>query len=116
MRVSCLLTLATGAWSTSASQPPILSDAQSVLNQQHAAVEKHISGGDRGQSGNSSAIISPSLFAELEELARVVDITYCVGSIGAGIQDPFQCPSRCGDFPSFELVTVRTFAPSTMLR
>lgn len=50
--------------------------------------------------------ISPELFAELEELARIVDISYCVGTAGLGIQKPFQCVSRCGEFENFELVTV----------
>ena len=49
--------------------------------------------------------VSVELFAELEELARVVDITYCVGLTSFGIIKPFQCLSRCSDFPDFELVT-----------
>ncbi|PQE28258.1 hypothetical protein CJF32_00010651 [Rutstroemia sp. NJR-2017a WRK4] len=49
--------------------------------------------------------ISPALFASLEELARIVDIAYCVGVAGTGIQKPFQCASRCKDFSGFELVT-----------
>lgn len=48
--------------------------------------------------------ISRSLFESLEELARIVDIAYCVGS--SGIQKPFQCLSRCKEFEGFELVTV----------
>ena len=48
--------------------------------------------------------ISPQLFNELEELARVVDISYCVGT--TGIQKPFECVSRCHEFESFELVSV----------
>lgn len=94
MLVSCLLTLALAAWSTSASR----SQQQirlGVSPQQHPA------------SAHNNSSISAALFADLEELARVVDISYCVGSVGLGIQEPFQCPSRCGDFPSFELVTVR---------
>jgi hypothetical protein len=54
--------------------------------------------------------ISPELYVELEELARVVDITYCVGAVGLGIQKPFECPSRCGEFENFELVTVRNLS------
>ena len=49
--------------------------------------------------------VSPHLFAELEELARLVDISYCVGLTGTGIQKPFKCVSRCDDFEDFELVT-----------
>jgi hypothetical protein len=50
--------------------------------------------------------ISSELFADLEELSRVVDIAYCVGLAGIGIQKPFQCASRCHEFKSFRLVTV----------
>ena len=59
--------------------------------------------------GSSSIIsshnISIALFNELEELSRIVDISYCVGATGLGIQKPFLCASRCQDFKSFELVT-----------
>lgn len=57
--------------------------------------------------GNDT-LISQKLFWELEELARIVDISYCVGTAGLGIQKPFQCASRCSDrdFESFELLTV----------
>lgn len=48
--------------------------------------------------------ISLELFTNLEELSRIVDISYCVGT--TGIQKPFQCASRCQDFNGFELVTV----------
>lgn len=51
-----------------------------------------------------SANVSIDLFAELEELARIVDISYCVGT--TGIQKPFQCLGRCGEFEGFELVDV----------
>lgn len=51
----------------------------------------------------NSRNVSQALFNSLEELARVVDIAYCVGS--TGIQKPFRCLSRCGDFPGFELVS-----------
>jgi hypothetical protein len=58
--------------------------------------------------GDDATLISQTLFWELEELARIVDISYCVGTAGLGIQKPFQCASRCGDrdFETFELVTV----------
>jgi hypothetical protein len=55
---------------------------------------------------DGSREVSQSLFNSLEELARIVDISYCVGS--TGIQKPFSCLSRCGDFEGFELVTVRS--------
>src|SRR4051794_1593422 len=55
--------------------------------------------------------ISVRLFAELEELARIVDIAYCVGTAGLGIQKPFQCASRCDEFENFELVTTWNTGP-----
>jgi hypothetical protein len=51
--------------------------------------------------------VSPQLFAELEELSRIVDISYCVGELGLGVKKPFSCASRCKDFENFELVTVQ---------
>ena len=58
-------------------------------------------------TGNTS-VISQKLFWELEELARIVDISYCVGTAGLGIKKPFKCASRCADrdFETFELVKV----------
>jgi hypothetical protein len=47
--------------------------------------------------------VTQDTFDALEELARLVDIAYCVGS--SGVQKPFQCLSRCDDFPGFELVS-----------
>ncbi|RYC56530.1 hypothetical protein CHU98_g9674 [Xylaria longipes] len=57
----------------------------------------------QGGKANSSDGISFNLFASLERLSRLVDITYCVGT--TGIRQPFSCISRCKDFPSLELVT-----------
>ena len=48
--------------------------------------------------------VSSDLFYELEELSRIVDISYCVGT--TGIQKPFMCASRCQEFEGFELVKV----------
>ncbi|KAF3218917.1 hypothetical protein TWF679_000329 [Orbilia oligospora] len=48
--------------------------------------------------------ISPSLFSEFEELSRIVDITYCIGTPSPGISHPFICPSHCSQFPSFQLI------------
>ncbi|KAH6671336.1 Alpha/Beta hydrolase protein [Halenospora varia] len=53
--------------------------------------------------------ISLPLFAELEELSRIVDISYCVGT--TGISHPFQCASRCDEFPTFELVDTFNTGP-----
>ena len=53
---------------------------------------------------NFNSSVSNELFQELEEHARIVDISYCVGT--TGIQKPFLCASRCQEFDGFELVTV----------
>jgi len=55
--------------------------------------------------------VSPQLFADLEELSRIVDISYCVGDLGLGIQKPFSCASRCKDFENFELVKTWNTGP-----
>jgi len=63
----------------------------------------------------SNDTITRELFFELEELARIVDIAYCVGTAGLGIQKPFECASHCGDedFKNFELVSVRCIRCAT---
>lgn len=45
--------------------------------------------------------VSTGLFASLERLARLVDISYCIGS--TGIREPFDCLSRCSEFPNVTL-------------
>ena len=55
-------------------------------------------------TANHARKVSQALFDSLEELARIVDVSYCVGS--TGVQKPFQCLSRCSDFEGFELVIV----------
>jgi hypothetical protein len=55
--------------------------------------------------------VSADLFTELEELARIVDISYCVGLTSLGINKPFSCLSRCKDFPKFELITTWNTGP-----
>lgn len=47
--------------------------------------------------------ISAPLFASLERLARLVDISYCIGN--TGVRKPFECLSRCKEFPTLSLVT-----------
>ncbi|KAG5946730.1 hypothetical protein E4U53_006529 [Claviceps sorghi] len=47
--------------------------------------------------------ISTSLFGELERLARLVDISYCVGN--TGVSKPFECLSWCKKFPELDLET-----------
>lgn len=56
-------------------------------------------------SAPTNRTVSAALFSDLEELARIVDIAYCVGLTSLGVEKPFQCLSRCADFPLFELVT-----------
>jgi hypothetical protein len=56
-----------------------------------------------------NANITIELFAELEELSRIVDISYCVGT--TGISKPFECASRCDEFPNFELVDTFNTGP-----
>ncbi|KAL6878727.1 Alpha/Beta hydrolase protein [Trichoderma novae-zelandiae] len=46
--------------------------------------------------------IPVSLFASLERLARLVDVSYCIGT--SGIHKPFECISRCDEFPDMTLV------------
>ncbi|KAH0566113.1 hypothetical protein GP486_000474 [Trichoglossum hirsutum] len=53
--------------------------------------------------------VSAELFADLEELARLVDISYCVGT--TGIQKPFVCANRCAGFKGFELVKTWNTGP-----
>lgn len=60
---------------------------------------------------DDSRAVSAALFTELEELARIVDISYCVGLTSFGISKPFSCLSRCADFPQFELVTTWNTGP-----
>ncbi|KAI1866098.1 uncharacterized protein JN550_007787 [Neoarthrinium moseri] len=47
--------------------------------------------------------ISNRFFASLERLSRLVDIAYCVGT--TGLSRPFECASRCKEFPTLGLVT-----------
>lgn len=60
---------------------------------------------------HNNRTISAELFTELEELARIVDISYCVGMTSLGINKPFSCLSRCNDFPKFELITTWNTGP-----
>lgn len=55
---------------------------------------------------SSNRTVPSELFAELEELSRLVAISYCVGY--QGIQKPFSCLSHCDEFPGLELVQVCT--------
>lgn len=55
---------------------------------------------------NNTGPVSNELFNSLEELSRLVDISYCVGT--TGVQKPFQCLSHCAEFPNLELIEVST--------
>ncbi|KAF2725596.1 alpha/beta-hydrolase [Polychaeton citri CBS 116435] len=69
---------------------------------------------DENGHNSSARQVSLALYTELEELARLVDITYCVSdTTGPGISEPFTCPSRCAEFPSLRLVT--TFSTGALL-
>lgn len=56
---------------------------------------------ERGSTLQQSSRISTPLFAELERLARLVDISYCIGN--TGVRKPFECLSRCKEFPELSL-------------
>jgi hypothetical protein len=60
---------------------------------------------DNGSIIADTRTASSKLFDELEELSRLVGISYCVGF--QGITKPFECSSYCSDFDGFELVEVR---------
>ncbi|KAJ6259971.1 Lipase [Drechslerella dactyloides] len=55
--------------------------------------------------------ISADLYADFEELSRIVDITYCIGTPSPGISEPFICPSHCAAFPSFQLIQTWNTGP-----
>lgn len=54
----------------------------------------------------SGDAIPQDLFDEFDELSKIVDIAYCVGSPNTGIDHPFKCLSYCRNFPTFELMKV----------
>lgn len=58
----------------------------------------------RALAQNNTRHISTELFNSLEELSRLVDIAYCVGT--TGIREPFECLSHCAEFEGLELVSV----------
>jgi hypothetical protein len=64
-----------------------------------------------GISTLRNGTVSKQLYLELEELSRLVDITYCIGVQGPGIRRPFSCPSHCKDFPHVELLTTWNTGP-----
>ncbi|EPQ65856.1 Bgt-4702 [Blumeria graminis f. sp. tritici] len=58
-----------------------------------------------------NANVDRSLFLDLEKLARLGDIAYCVGT--TGISPPFTCSSRCNEFSNIELI--KTFHTGSLL-
>ena len=48
--------------------------------------------------------VSVGLYRDLDRLARLVDIAYCVET--TGLRPPFSCANHCEDFPDVELVMV----------
>lgn len=57
-----------------------------------------------GSDDDPNRRVSAELFWSLEELSRLADIAYCVGS--TGIRKPFTCSNHCDKFEGFELITV----------
>ncbi|KAF4980124.1 hypothetical protein FZEAL_3788 [Fusarium zealandicum] len=53
--------------------------------------------------------ISVALFATLERFSRLVDIAYCIGT--TGVRKPFDCVSRCNDFPNLSLINAWNTGP-----
>ena len=66
----------------------------------HNAQER-LSAGKSNGTGDKG--VSIALFSSLERMSRLVDVTYCVGT--SGVSKPFNCISRCKEFPSLTLVT-----------
>ncbi|RHZ62672.1 lipase family protein [Aspergillus thermomutatus] len=62
-----------------------------------------------GRDDEGQHQISEELFGSLEELARIVDVSYCVGT--TEVRKPFECLSRCSEFQGFELVTTWNTGP-----
>lgn len=63
-----------------------------------------------GSDDEPSALsVSPSFFSDIERLARLVDIAYCVGT--SGVYQPFSCASRCKDFPNLHLASTWNTGP-----
>lgn len=57
----------------------------------------------------SALSVSPGFFSDIERLARLVDITYCVGT--SGVYQPFSCASRCKEFPNLHLASTWNTGP-----
>ncbi|QUC18724.1 uncharacterized protein UV8b_02965 [Ustilaginoidea virens] len=78
------------AWQSAHSQSPLGSDSESPSTRY-------------GLVPDPSITVSTPLFSDLERLARLVDISYCIGN--TGVHKPFDCLSRCKEFPRLVLKT-----------
>jgi len=60
-------------------------------------------------AASTNASITSDLLDSLHELARLVDIAYCVST--TGVQKPFECLSWCTEFSDFELLETFNTGP-----
>lgn len=81
--------------------PVSLAGSSAEPHREHQQRPISSSSSEDGYAGANS--VSTALFASLERLARLVDITYCVGT--TGISPPFSCASRCKEFPHLQLAS-----------
>lgn len=102
-----LLALASG---TPAAAPAAHDITKSTYTDDSSPPQKHIVLQQQHQTPVVTSNVSHSLFNSLERLARLVDISYCVGSL-PGVTAPFTCASRCADFPHVSLVTTWNTGP-----
>ncbi|KAK0734061.1 Alpha/Beta hydrolase protein [Lasiosphaeria miniovina] len=83
---------------------PLAAVTDTEQRQRQQPLDKSRSHGYGSASSPSTGSgVSVPFFASLERMARLVDITYCVGTI-SGLSPPFLCASRCKDFPTLRLV------------
>ncbi|KAF5245418.1 hypothetical protein FAUST_1793 [Fusarium austroamericanum] len=83
----------------------ILATSTLALSNPGSSSQKH----SPNPSAPSPKGISVPFFATLERLSRLVDIAYCIGT--TGVRKPFNCVSRCNDFPSLSLINAWNTGP-----
>jgi len=81
---------------------PLTTTAFPTTNQQHPLISND-------SPAPTNYTITADIFASLSTLARIVDISYCVGL--TGITAPFSCLSHCSSFPTFALITTFNTGP-----